>query len=371
MELFGKKKIGLDDYLSSLWEPGTPLDEIGLLIFSRMYHIHIKVLLKGYFWIALNDEGIEDWNAAFVYHSGLVFESTTRKVYEIEDDSEPEIPTKKPKLSKNVDDKPKPKTTLNSMKAGILDENVIAELKKLHQLDNKEKDIMDKSDDNTMPNNLDVNTKQSKGSKGTMQIKTHVLKKCFKKPKAIKCPAGCAQVFSSHKDTNEHVKGAHPNFKFVCQYCSHEFETYNAKYKHKKANGTLPHACSHCDKRFQFPMELTEHEHVHTHQDLIPCANCPQKFTTKWGMKLHAKVHQGYLFQCDHCKYNSTSQSNLDQHIQGHHGEKFPTLCGEVYSWRHQVTTHQEGCVKCIQITTEQEKACKKLAAKVDRKCKH
>ena len=110
---------------------------------------------------------------------------------------------------------------------------------------------------------------------------------------------------------------------------------------------------------------------IHTHQDLILCTNCPQKFTTNWGMKLHAKLHQGYIFQCNHCKYNSTSQTNLDQHVWGLHGDKFPTLCGEVYSWRHQVTTYQEKCVKCINITTEEEKAHKKLAKKVDRKHKH
>ena len=45
------------------------------------------------------------------------------------------------------------------------------------------------------------------------------------------------------------------------------------------------------------------------------CTNCLQKFTTNQGMKLHAKLHQGYIFQCDHCKYNSTSQTNLDQHV--------------------------------------------------------
>ena len=74
-----------------------------------MCHLHIKVLLKGYFWTTFSDEGIQDWNAIFVYCGGLMFESTTKKVFEIDDDSEPEIPTKKPKLSDNVPVKPKPK----------------------------------------------------------------------------------------------------------------------------------------------------------------------------------------------------------------------------------------------------------------------
>ena len=62
-----------------------------------MYHLHVKVLLKGYFWTTFSDEGIQDWNTIFVYGGGLMFKSTTRKVFEIDENSEPEIPTKKPK----------------------------------------------------------------------------------------------------------------------------------------------------------------------------------------------------------------------------------------------------------------------------------
>ena len=152
---------------------------------------------------------------------------------------------------------------------------------------------------------------------------------------------------------------------FACQYCSQQFATYNAKYKHEKAHGTLPHAYSHCSKRFQFPMELTEHEHVYTLVRIsshVPTAHKSSQLIGEWIFM--PKLHQGYIFQCDHCKYNSTSQTNLDQHVWDIHGEKFPTLYGEVYSWRHQITTHQEKCVKCINITTEQEKARKKLAKK-------
>ena len=49
-DLLHRKGIKTNDYLAQIMEPGAPVNEIGLLIFSRMYHIHIHVLLNGYFW---------------------------------------------------------------------------------------------------------------------------------------------------------------------------------------------------------------------------------------------------------------------------------------------------------------------------------
>ena len=73
----------------------------------------------------------------------------------------------------------------NSMKAGILDDVVIAEIKKLHGHENKDNNISDTGDDNTkQSNNADIDTKQSKGNKGTIQIKTHgIVKHVLRSPR--------------------------------------------------------------------------------------------------------------------------------------------------------------------------------------------
>ena len=224
--------------------------------------------------------------------------------------------------------KPKARNTLNSKKAGVLDD----------------KEIQDITDEHFKQKELEA-ANQSKPV-GTIQMVQHTLRCPKKKPVAIKCSV-CDEKFPSQCATNEHIHGKYPEYKFICKYCMKTFDTYNACYKHEKAYGTLKHACQKCPKHFQFPVELVEHNQVHTRQDLIPCTNCPQHFTSNHGMMLHAKIHQGYIFQCQQCPYNSTSQSNLDQHTCGCHGEKWTTKCGEVYSWCHQIRRHEDLCDKC------------------------
>ena len=79
------------------------------------------------------------------------------------------------------------------MKLGIVEDAIIQELKKPH----------DKSDKkhNATGQNMDwskSSTTQNK-AKGTVQINSHELKRWVKKPKAIKCPAGCSEVFKSQR----------------------------------------------------------------------------------------------------------------------------------------------------------------------------
>ena len=78
--ILDKKKIQIKDYLNGLISESSPIDEIGLLIFSRIYHIHLSVLLKGYIWMTNANENIEKCDMTLVYRGCLAFNDATRKI---------------------------------------------------------------------------------------------------------------------------------------------------------------------------------------------------------------------------------------------------------------------------------------------------
>ena len=65
--ILDKKKLGIEDYLSTLVSKGAPIDEIGILIFSWMYHIHVCMLLKGYFWTTNENKDQDQCHLTLVY----------------------------------------------------------------------------------------------------------------------------------------------------------------------------------------------------------------------------------------------------------------------------------------------------------------
>ena len=111
-----------------------------------------------------------------------------------------------------------------------------------------------------------------------------------------------------------------------------------------------------------YPQGLELHKMTHTKVGLIPCTNCPLRFTENRNMLAHATTHQGNEFTCDVCSKKFNIKPNLDQHIRGHHGDGWPTPCGETVDWLRNLSAHKRGCPKCIQIKVKEERKAAKLA---------
>ena len=62
--LLGIKKHELHDYLSDFLRPDMPLDEIGILMFSRMMHKHCIIFFNDVWWMTCKDND--------VYYVGIV-----------------------------------------------------------------------------------------------------------------------------------------------------------------------------------------------------------------------------------------------------------------------------------------------------------
>ena len=76
-----------------------------------------------------------------------------------------------------------------------------------------------------------------------------------------------------------------------------------------------PNICMTCQKGLWFPMNLTVHEHTHSHTGLLRCTNCPNVYTTHAAMDTHGVTHQGKKYTCPKCPYFSMdTQPNLRQH---------------------------------------------------------
>ena len=122
------KNIQLQDYIDLITSPGQPLDEIALLLISRMYHIHLRVFLKDTYWYTRADKDPKKCELMWAFRGSLQFDNTRQKdvgnEYELRSKNPPE--ETKPEGKENVSPL-KGWSTFNSEKAG-LDDKAVAEL---------------------------------------------------------------------------------------------------------------------------------------------------------------------------------------------------------------------------------------------------
>ena len=82
-EMLYKKGILVDDYLDSLIQPGFKIDELGLVIYARMYHIGIGIILQIDFWTTRTNDSPEDCDAVLCFYGNLKFSDTRLKISEV------------------------------------------------------------------------------------------------------------------------------------------------------------------------------------------------------------------------------------------------------------------------------------------------
>ena len=77
--LIRRKGLTVEDYMYNVVQPHVPLDEIGILLYARMYKIHIAVILEGKYWTTNTDETLNCTTLYLVYLGKMKFNDTTRK----------------------------------------------------------------------------------------------------------------------------------------------------------------------------------------------------------------------------------------------------------------------------------------------------
>ena len=76
--LLQKKGLDIKDYLTYIITKGTPFDEISLLIFCRMYKVHLAVISKLDFWTTRREKDIRYCDIALAYRGNLQFDDTAK-----------------------------------------------------------------------------------------------------------------------------------------------------------------------------------------------------------------------------------------------------------------------------------------------------
>ena len=76
--LLQKKGLDIKDYLTYIITKGTPFDEISLLIFCRMYKVHLAVIFKLDFWTTRRDKDIRYCDIVLAYRGNLRFDDTAK-----------------------------------------------------------------------------------------------------------------------------------------------------------------------------------------------------------------------------------------------------------------------------------------------------
>ena len=201
-------------------------------------------------------------------------------------------------------------------------------------------------------------------NKGNFNYKNFQLKKPTKKKKPKKC-SSCPKLCDTYKDLADHVKEAHPEYKYKCRYCPKTFNSSSWKYQHQARHKGLQYQCGveECSKLFQFAYQLRDHMKKHTGDKLYVCSTrkCGKGFTTKRARTYHEQSHSlspKDVFTCDYkesdtekaCGKKFQRKNLLTQHRNGHFGKKYVTYCGKVYNWPNARKYHQDNCDLCKEI---------------------
>ena len=71
-----RKGIPIGDYLMNLQDISIPLDQLGILVYARMYHKHYAIVLKDSVWTTRKDNSLKDCSVIFAYCGGVYFSDT-------------------------------------------------------------------------------------------------------------------------------------------------------------------------------------------------------------------------------------------------------------------------------------------------------
>jgi hypothetical protein len=130
----------------------------------------------------------------------------------------------------------------------------------------------------------------------------------------------CSKQFGYKNGLIRHVRLTHVGEKpYQCNICNRRFGYKHILMEHQNLHfGNRPYACNLCDKRFAARSNLIQHRMVHKRP--FNCALCNKRFDREDQLKKHLFAHPQSLLMCSLCKYNGSSQLDINKHmLEAHH----------------------------------------------------
>ena len=277
-----------DEFKSFIVSPDYKCDQIGLLVFGHMYHIHINVMVNDWVWITHHEHELSQCLVVLGYRGSCDFVLLKpRSDFPPDTEKEQLAPVEKPKIQKKPIDlsaftqakkneKRRQRRKQKQQANAVLSKYGLCSKKRTTQ---NSRNLVKKPDQSIQT----INTK-----KGSIRVKTHGVVKLKKRTQSYSC-YWCNGKFPLHKELNKHILEAHPDDGFHCYYCGHNFKSSNGRYKHIMIHIGNKYKCATCGDVFRYPHECRDHEKIHTKLGLFPCKeeNCGKSFTTKKALSQH------------------------------------------------------------------------------------
>lgn len=145
----------------------------------------------------------------------------------------------------------------------------------------------------------------------------------------------CPMVFKARHNYEKHVKGAHGELQYVCQFCGKAFDTRVQWRSHlRNHDQTQKFKCPHdgCSKAFRVKHHLNNHLRVHSKDSPFACTfdKCTARFRQKHALTIHLRKHTGEFINCEACKSPFVTQFQLNKHMAKCNGIYKPLLTRSV-----------------------------------------
>ena len=189
-------------------------------------------------------------------------------------------------------------------------------------------------DPNPQPNSAST-------TQGSLQIKTHALKKKTDRNHKYKCSV-CGETRPTMQQVNSHHLEKHK--PQICAVCGRTFALASSLICHAYDHEEKCYKCDNCDYAAHFESELNAHKVVHRKQPLFQCMvkNCGKWFRRKWELTMHVRKHTSETLKCDVCDFTT----NLNKHLKEHkhkHSDDCPyicTICNKGFRYRSGLKRH-------------------------------
>ncbi len=129
----------------------------------------------------------------------------------------------------------------------------------------------------------------------------------------------CHKQFGYKNGLIRHVRLTHVGEKpYQCNICQRRFGYKHILMEHQNLHfGNRPYACNMCDKKFAARSNLIQHRMVHKRP--FNCTMCSKRFDREDQLKKHMFAHPQSMLTCNTCKYNASSQTDLNKHMLEKH----------------------------------------------------